>query len=523
MLRGEGLIVSALQEVFVLSGTPTYTFVKPVEYPRLLVALRTAGRGIVVEGPSGIGKTTSVRKAVAEAGLDGRVLVLSARKQEDIEIISRLPEMMPLGTVIVDDFHRVPDEYKAVLADLMKILADAGAEDSKLIIVGINKAGERLVSFGRDLTNRIEVIPFEANPEHKVRELVEAGEEELKVSINVKDEIIADAQGSFYLAQMLSYHTLLKAGVLETCEVRTETKESYELVKAQVLADLSRAFHDTAVAFARGTKLRREGRAPYLHLLYWLSQCENWSMNVSREADHHPELKGSVLQVVTKGYLTDLIARSDDISQVLHFDETSDILTVQDPQFVFYIRNLSWPRFSEEIGYLAVEFSSRYDFALSFAGSDRDIAEAIFKALTEAEFEVFYDRNEQHRIVAEDVEEYLRPIYNSDAQLVVCIIGPDYPKRVWTKFESEQFKLRFKTGEVIPVVCSNVEVGMFDEVARVGHISWDRDGDPATELATCIDILTKKMGDLRRVAPYASLPANPAGDGSSGAATLFDG
>ena len=49
--------------------------------------------------------------------------------------------------------------------------------------------------------------------------------------------------------------------------------------------------------------------------------------------------------------------------------------------------------------------------------------------------EVFYDQNEQHRILAEDVEEYLAPIYASDALLVVCILGPEYPKRIWTKFQ----------------------------------------------------------------------------------------
>ena len=48
-----------------------------------------------------------------------------------------------------------------------------------------------------------------------------------------------------------------------------------------------------------------------------------------------------------------------------------------------------------------------YDYALSFAGSDRDIAEALFRELQEREFEIFYDKNEQHRILAEDVEEYL--------------------------------------------------------------------------------------------------------------------
>ncbi len=38
----------------------THTFVEPVEYRDLLLNLRTPGRGLVIEGPSGIGKTTAV-------------------------------------------------------------------------------------------------------------------------------------------------------------------------------------------------------------------------------------------------------------------------------------------------------------------------------------------------------------------------------------------------------------------------------------------------------------------------------
>ncbi|WP_374691420.1 TIR domain-containing protein [Accumulibacter sp.] len=492
-----GLPILELQYVFVLSGFPRHTFVQPVEYTRLLVALRTPGRSIVVEGPSGIGKTTAVENAISEAGISDRVLSLSARKSDDLQIIHELPAQLPFGTVLIDDFHRLDDPSKHAIADLMKTLADEGAAHSKLIVLGITNAGQSLISFGKDLANRIEVIPFEANPEYKVEELLKKGEQALNVAINVAGDIARDSQGSFYLAQMLAYHACIRAQVLKTESRFRTTEESYESVKGHVMTMLSRSFHDTALAFARGTKLRREGRAPYLHLLYWLSQSKSWSINCEREADRHPQQRGSVSQVVTKGFLKDLIDSSDDIQRVLYFDSISGTLVVQDPQFVFYVRNISWPKFADEVGFVSLEFPSRYDFALSFAGSDRDIAEALFASLQEHELEVFYDRNEQHRILAADVEEYLAPIYTSDAQLVICILGPDYPKRVWTKFESDHFKQRFKTGEVIPIVLSTAPLGVFDSAAAVGHIAWDRSCDFKRQVETTTEVLVQKCRHLR--------------------------
>ena len=44
-----------LEQVFKIGGVPTYTFVEPSEYSRLKVALRTPGRALIVEGPSGTG------------------------------------------------------------------------------------------------------------------------------------------------------------------------------------------------------------------------------------------------------------------------------------------------------------------------------------------------------------------------------------------------------------------------------------------------------------------------------------
>jgi hypothetical protein len=135
-----------LEEVFKISGVPTHTFVEPSQFGELKVGLRSPGRGLVVEGPSGIGKSTAVARALGELNRNPSVTTaLSARDPNDIGYIELLPEMADFGFVIVDDFHVLADEIRASIADLLKRLADTESATSKLIVIGINRAGDSLI------------------------------------------------------------------------------------------------------------------------------------------------------------------------------------------------------------------------------------------------------------------------------------------------------------------------------------------------------------------------------------------
>lgn len=487
-----------LEDVFKASGVPKYTFVKPVEYTRLLVSLRSPGLGVVVEGPSGIGKTTAVLQALQELNLDQtKVSLLSARKAGDVELIKALPNMMAFGVAIIDDFHKLDDATRAQIADLMKLLADESATDRKIIILGISKAGESLVSFASDLNNRIEVIPFEANPQGSLLKVISLGEVALNIRINTADEIATAAAGSFYVTQMLCREICLAADVTTVQTVIKDVSISFPMVKSRVMERLRRTFEERTKAFAQGTRLRAEGRAPYLKLLYWLATSEVWTLRISKAVAEHAEMKGSISQIVEKGYVRDLIAKHNDISAVLHFDQTAQQLSIEDPQYMFYLRNIEWKRFANDVGFSSIEFHSRYDFALSFAGSNRAVAEALFNLLHENEFEVFYDKNEEHRLLAEDIEDYLRPIYQSDATFVIALLGKDYPQRVWTKFESDQFKKRFSENAVVPIWFSDAHGGWFDETHRVGGIEVDLSKPIEPQVQHIANMLTKKMGEHR--------------------------
>lgn len=487
-----------LEDVFKTSGTPTYTFVKPVEYTKLIVSLRTKGRGLVVEGPSGIGKTTSINKAIEESGLSS-ITSLSARKKEDIEIIQMLPDFSDFGIVVIDDFHVLPNDTKKALSDYMKTLADEDSISSKLILIGINKAGDSLVSFSPDLNNRIDTIRFEANPEEKVEEMLTLGENALNLKLNIKSEIVTASKGSFHIAQLLAKETCICCEIIDNQSSKEQTDTSIETIKAKVNQELGRLFYPKARTFAIGSKLRKEGRAPYLHLLNWLANSPDWSIQIDEMLNQHSNMKLSINQVVEKGFLKKLIEDNPLLQDVIHYDDQSNVLTVEDPKFLFFIRNILWNKFAEQIGFVGIEFTKPYDFALSFAGENRDLAQTINSKLLEREISVFYDENEQHRILASNVEDYLAPIYNSEADFVIVLLSKDYPKKIWTKFESEQFKQRFGENTVIPIWFSDTDISIFDESRKYGGLAFNVNGNLTSEAENIVSTISKKLEERRKL------------------------
>ena len=486
-----------LEDVFKTSGIPTHTFVRPEEYNTILVSLRTKGRCLIVEGPSGIGKTTCVIKVIEELALNKNVISLTARKRDDLELIKLLPEFQGMGTVIIDDFHLLEFDLKSSIADYMKVLADEERVEDKLILIGINKAGDSLVQIAGDLNNRIDTVKFEQNPPNKIINLIELGEKALNIEINTKEEIAQLAKGSFHIAQLLSKETCIASEILETSYEIKELKSSIEVIKEKVLSDFDRIFYPKARKFAIGNRLRREGRAPYLHLLYWLSISEEWAIQIDDLYLKYPENKLSITQIVDKGFLEAIIRDNEELKDVIHFDSNSRVLAVEDPKFMFYLRNILWSKFAEKVGYISLTFSNKYDFALSFAGENRNLASKINDLLLEREISVFYDKNEQSRILAENVEEYLAPIYKSEAYFVVVLLSKDYPKKIWTKFESDNFKDRFGTNSIIPIWYTDNYPGLFDETQKLGGLSFDPTKDLDEQTKEITDVIVKKLSEHR--------------------------
>ncbi len=484
-----------LENVYVTAGVPLITYVEPKEFLQLKIALRTRGKCVVVEGPSGIGKTTAIKKALESLNLKD-VVYLSARKKSDEYKIKQIANGEFNGVQIIDDFHRLDSETKEKISDVMKYLADENIEDQKIVVIGINRVGDSLITFSPDLNSRISTIKFEVNSDDKLLELIEKGEDALNIKFDNKSTIVKNSYGSFQLTQLMCHQACIENEIDSECIEKLSIHVSFPCIQSAISSELSRSYFNIAREFAVGNRLRREGRAPYLHVLKWLSESDTWAISLVSEMQRHPEAKAGVTQIVEKGYLEDFLKKHEKVNDYVHYDKDTRMLVAEDPKFIFYLKTINWNNFARDIGYLQLINERKYDYALSFAGNERQYAEKIFNRLTTLEISVFYDKNEQSNILSENVEEYLYPIYNSEAIYVVPLLSKNYPNRVWTKFESKAFKDRFGQHAVIPIWFKDTDT-MFDESKNYGGLTFNPDGDVDQQIDDIVNSLAKKIEESK--------------------------
>lgn len=186
-VKGRFFTRMPLHKVFLKSGVPNVTFVEPPDYNRLKMALLTPGRGVVIEGPSGVGKTTALKKAIQQLGSNmvssglastagDPVPVLSARNPRDIERLTTLRKWHQ-GTIAIDDFHRLGAELSVTIVNYLKDLADNDEPSKKLVLVGIPGSGQTLVDASYDVAMRIEFFKLSKIPIDLIIEMIEKGEQ----------------------------------------------------------------------------------------------------------------------------------------------------------------------------------------------------------------------------------------------------------------------------------------------------------------------------------------------------------
>jgi TIR domain-containing protein len=118
----------------------------------------------------------------------------------------------------------------------------------------------------------------------------------------------------------------------------------------------------------------------------------------------------------------------------------------------------------------------RFDFGISFAGSDRDLARQLRDALGKAGFSVFFDEDYEHEMLGHDGSLYLRNVYSRECRFCIVLISQTYDKRDWTTLEREAVQareLRGERGVLIPVPIEDHQPPWLPET-RIRFDLWKR-------------------------------------------------
>lgn len=81
---------------------------------------------------------------------------------------------------------------------------------------------------------------------------------------------------------------------------------------------------------------------------------------------------------------------------------------------------------------------------------------------------------------------------------MVPFLSPEFPTRIWTKFESDNFRQRFGENAVIPIRYSTARPGFFSDDQKYGGIAFDPKGDVEAQLQKIAEVLCRKLVEERR-------------------------
>ncbi|HEX2569766.1 MAG TPA: metallophosphoesterase [Polyangia bacterium] len=346
-----------IDKIFRTTGQPDINFVEPEQLGDIRVRLRMMGQGLVVQGPSGVGKTTAVRKALGDLATSPTTTLLSSKKPSNIR---RLQEILATslaegGHLVIDDFHRLAPDLQGQVADLIKILADENRSDAKVTLIGINPVGVSLVRDFPDLANRFAVISMGKQSVEKIDELIKKGAQAANVRFERHAEFVKEAAGSFFTAQLLCLEAALKEGVTQTAPtLRTLVTGPTGYVIDKVQQSLAFKYHAPLMEFATCDE-RPPPRGACLALLWLLSQAEDVSVSLEAARYRYPRLAPAFnwLMASNLGRHFEAHPRLHDL---FHYNRDAAVLSAEDPQLEFYLRNLRWEAFARDTGHEGVRW-----------------------------------------------------------------------------------------------------------------------------------------------------------------------
>lgn len=441
-----------VEEIFVTEGVPQFTFVPPPNFTDILLDVRRKGKPVIVEGQSGTGKTTCIKKIIERLGIGSNTQYLTARDAAHVSEIDHLAQTRISGTFIIDDFHRLGQGVQTTLADIAKIAAERGGDDPtlpKLILIGINQIGSDLIQLVPDIAKRTGIHRIQPGTKAQIDELIAAGSKELNIGFDNGNVIFNESRGDYWLTQQLCQSACALSGVTETREERGTVHIDLGMLRKRVVERLKAAYYPAVKEFCRGQRFR-PSNDPYFKLLRVISEQDSSIVDLNELANARLDVHGSINNIKERR-LGALIQSKPVCARHFYYNSETKNFAIEDPALFYFLKHLDWNNLRNDCGFRDVAKDYEFDFAISFAGENRDLARHIAESLYMLDANVFFDEQYEANYLGQTWSKQFLRIFRSESRLVVCLLDSRHREKIWPTFERECFEPRVADGEVIPI------------------------------------------------------------------------
>jgi hypothetical protein len=443
-----------VEDVFVTEGVPHETFVEPPNFGQILVDIRRPGKPVIVEGASGTGKTSTVKKVLERLGRANVWTYWTARKAGDAIAAADLANTPRPGIFIIDDFHKLPAKVQEQLADIAKISAeeaDTGTHP-KLVLIGINQVGAALVQFAPDIAKRCAIHQIHPASKAVTLDLIARGCAALNISFDHPNLIYAESQGDYWLTQALCSEACTTAKIYESQPDPKNVGIDISFIRRQMVDRLQHAYYESVKDFCRGRRFR-PSNDPYYRILRFISTKggNQSSVDLVELANANPEIAGSINNVKDHR-LAGLLKDKPKAGLYFYYNPSTARFAIEDPAVFYFLRNLDWERLRSDCGFRdTAEHQKPFDVAISFAGENRELAREIASRLSELDVAVFFDENFEVAYLGRRLGDEFERVFSTGSRFVLCLLDKFHREKIWPTFERDTFLRRIAAQEVIPI------------------------------------------------------------------------
>lgn len=459
-----------VEEVFVTEGVPRDTFIEPPNYNEILVDIRSPSKPVILEGQSGTGKTTAIKKILErEAALAGATY-LTPRIADDLNRIEQIAINPRPGILLIDDFHRLARDIQTRLADLAKVSAEEGGARAlpKLVLIGINQVGSGLIQLVPDLAKRFGIHKVAPATEPQTLELIRRGAAKLNVGFENPNSVYVESAGDYWLTQLICQTACVANAVLETVPgIPATVPINVADVRKRLVSRLHATYSPAVKEFCRGRRFR-PSNDPYFKLLRAVAESNSSSVDLTMLANSRHEIRASIINI-KDARLRILLESKPAVGRYFYYNQSTANFAIEDPALFYYLKHLDWEQLRLDCGFRhANDPEFEYDLAISFAGEHRDLARYVAERFVELDVSVFFDEYFENNFLGKTWTAAFKRIFGTASRYVVCFLDQNHLRKIWPTFERDCFEPRVPDGAVIPIFLDDsVFPGIPKDIVRI--------------------------------------------------------